>query len=321
MRMTPVRYARLFAALPTPRTTVTTRDELVTALAAGQRVTVADGLYTGAAVALPANSDVRGATYLGATFNFNITATDVNDFVFEGVRLGSPSTILLTRCTRSQIRWCFVGASGLADHGIRGVDCTDCHFFGCITRRLRATGQSFVKAGGLGGSPAACSIRHARWDSITHATPLLDGLSEVGVWMGTFGIVDSCEGWGSAWAEVVLDDTFSTVRNLRLPQARWGVHLRQGSQNLIERVYVAPSQYGVQTEPGNFGYTIRDVQIVGGIWGVNLETPAVPGFVSKITGYGQTAAVVRQHGGNAVVDSASNDYQPAPGGVGFQFVP
>lgn len=327
--MTPARWLLQQAAWPTPRTTVTDYAGLVAAIGAGQRVTVSDGaVLVGAALDLPAGADVRSNSFLGSTLNFNITAS-ASDVIVSGFRFGAGNGIVLTGCLRATVAWCFLGGGGSAAYGIRAINCNDTHFVGNYTRNYTTFGQSME--GYVSGLPVN-SIRDARWDTIAHSPPVLDGNSECGLNFASVGWISGGEGVGSAWAEVLVAQqtdpaapaTPMLIENLRLEGAR-GLDIRMARRARLHAIRVTPALYGVITKPGQAGMldggsVLEDIIVQGGAWGLDLEN-ANDTTVRRITAYNQSSVGIRQMQGSLLLDLASCDLQPAAGGVAFQFVP
>jgi hypothetical protein len=326
-RMTPARWTALKRDWPTPRTTVATYADLAAAIAAGQRVTISDGVtLAGADVDLPAGADVRAASYLGATLNFSLRCTSVADVVIAGLRLAVGGFVFAQSSQRVRALWNLVQSPvNTQDYGLRFVACNDSHMIGNVTRRQRVYGQSIESGDG-------CSIRQARWDTIGRSPPVLDGLTECGVNFATPGVLAGGEGFGSAWAEVRVDDRSSgstgtgtrkmLLSGLRLA-GRIGVDVVALTDAVIRNCRAEAALYGYWLEPGGGGnfadVLVTDVAAIGGVFGLNVEDASPLSTISRVTARGQTGASIRQHRGAPVVDLASCDLQPALGGVPFVF--
>lgn len=324
MRMTPPRYTRRQANWPNAgagRTTCSTRADVETALAAAQRITLADGITIGTAgdpdIVVPSGADIRGASYGGATFNVNLTLNNTSGVVLEGFRMGSKASILGTTVTGLAARWITCLGTGNTDYGIRLVFPADCHLFGCIARRHRVYGFSLEQI--IDDSP--CSVRQARWEQVGRTPPVMDGVTECGLNVdGGPAIVSGVEGSGSAWAEIRIHQDIGpllVVENARL-EGRVGLDIAEGVQMQLRRIRCTPSLYGINVQPGHLGQllesTIEDVTVMGGVWGVNLEQVSNP-VVRRVVAVGQSSACIREASSSVVLDRASCDLTPAPGGV------
>lgn len=335
MRMTPPRYTRRIAQWPNAgagRTVCSTRTDIDTALAAGQRVTVADGVTIGTTgdpdLIVPSGADIRGASYGGATFNINLSLTSVSGVVLEGFRMGTKASVLGNVTTSCQFRWITCLGGGNTDYGIRLQAPDDCHLYGCIARRYRVYGFSLE---GIAHHP--CSVRQCRWEQIGRTPPVLDGVTECGLNMNGAGTISGVEGLGSAWAEIRLDEFgpgpagVLVVENARL-EGRIGIEMFTADQMQLRRCRITPSLYGIVKHPspplvpGDLGSsTLEDITIMGGVWGIDLEGVINP-TVQRIVARDQTAACIREASGSAVLlDRASCDLFPAPGGVDVLIVP
>jgi hypothetical protein len=327
-RMTSARWTALKRDWQTPRTTVATYADLVAAVGAGQRVTISDGVtLAGADLDLPAGADVRADSYLGATLNFSLRCTSVADVFIGGLRLAVGGFIFAQSSQRVRAVWNLVQSPvNTQDYGLRFVACNDSHMIGNVTRRQRVYGQSLESGDG-------CSIRQARWDSIGRSPPVLDGITECGINFASPGVLIGGEGFGSAWAEVRVDDRSSgstgtgtrkmLLTGLRLA-GRVGFDIVALTDAVIRNCRADASLYGLWLEPnlsgGGFASVlVTDIAAMGGVFGLNLEDASFASTVQRITAYGQTGACIRQHRGAPVIDLASSDLVPGPGGVPFVF--